>query len=527
MGASWLDLALSLTALPPAAAAAYLLVLTLLSRRGAAPPGAPRPLRIEVLVPAHDEESGVADTVRSLLDVDYPRPSFRVIVVADNCRDRTAAVAEAAGAEVLVREDPERRGKGYALRFGFDHVLARGEAEAVAVVDADTVVSANLLRAFAARFAEGASARQAHYGVRNAGESWRTRLLAIAFGAIHGVRSLARERLGLSCGLRGNGMAFTCAVLREVPHQAFTVVEDVEYGVFLAYRGHRVEYVAEAEVLGQMAATAGVSRAQRSRWEGGRRSMARAHVAPLLQRAFRARSAVLADLAADLLVPPAATLVLWSCLGLAASFAASAAGIPIRLAPWLYGGALAGVAVYVLRGWSLSSVGGRGLLDLLLVPAYVAWKMALRLRPDERPAGEWVRTRRPGERLNAMLLNVSDLAVDLDLKAPAASPALDPAVEAVWVAAQKRSWSSLVIVPAEARLDPAPLARAVAAAASRQRGEAVEYLDLRRLGLAESRPLADRLADKAAPPFRLVAAVRCPLDDQTALLLSSAADAAI
>src|SRR5262245_14011782 len=179
MGASWLDLALSLTALPPAAAAAYLLVLTLLSRRGAAPPGAPRPLRIDVVVPAHDEESGVADTVRSILAVDYPRPSFRVIVVADNCRDRTAAVAEAAGAQVLVREDPKRRGKGYALRFGFDHVLAKGEAEAVAVVDADTVVSPNLLRAFAARFAAGGSALPAHYGRRQEGGSCRPRALAV------------------------------------------------------------------------------------------------------------------------------------------------------------------------------------------------------------------------------------------------------------------------------------------------------------------------------------------------------------
>jgi hypothetical protein len=307
-------------------------------------------------------------------------------------------VAEAAGAEVLVRNDAERRGKGYALRYGFDHALAKGEAEAVAVVDADTVVSANLLRAFAARFAAGASAVQAHYGVRNANASWRTRLLAIAFGAIHGVRSLARERLGLSCGLRGNGMAFASAVLREAPYEAFSVVEDVEYGIALGYRGHRVAYVAEAEVLGEMAATAGVSRAQRSRWERGRESLARAHGWPLLRQAFGARSALLADLAADLLVPPAATLVLWSSIGLLAALGASAAGASIRVAPWLYGGSLAALAAYALRGWSLSGMGARGLLDLLLVPAYVGWKIALRIRPEERAAREWVRTRRSGER---------------------------------------------------------------------------------------------------------------------------------
>jgi len=397
MGAPWADLALSLVALPAAAAAGYLGLLTVLARRRSPPPPAPRSPRIDVVVPAHDEEAGIAETVKSLLAVEYPRSTFRVIVVADNCRDRTAAAAEAAGAEVLVRQDPDRRGKGYALRFAFDHVLARGDAEAVAVVDADTTVSANLLQAFAAHFARGAPALQAHYGVRNARESWRTRLLAIAFGALHGVRSLARERLSLSCGLRGNGMAFTRELLLEVPHEAWSVVEDLEYGIQLAYRGHRVHYAAEAEVLGQMAASEGASRSQRRRWEGGRGAMARAHAGPLLRCALRARSVMLADLAIDLLVPPLGTLVLWSSLGLAACAGASALGAPLRVAPWLFGASLAVLAAYGLRGWSLSGVGARGLLDLFLAPVYLAWKVGLRFVPSHHQTGEWVRTRRSGE----------------------------------------------------------------------------------------------------------------------------------
>ena len=121
------------------------------------------------------------------------------------------------------------------------------------VVDADTVVSRNLLSAFAARFERGASAVQADYGVRNPHASWRTRMMAIALAAFHGVRSAARERLGLSCGLRGNGMAFTKALLHAHPPAAFSIVEDLEYGIQLGYAGIRVEYVPEARVLGQMA----------------------------------------------------------------------------------------------------------------------------------------------------------------------------------------------------------------------------------------------------------------------------------
>lgn len=394
MSLTWVDLGLSLTALPVLAPAAYLGFLSLLSWARSAAHGTGRPVRTVVVVPAHDEEAAIAETVRSLLAVDYPPELREVVVVADNCTDRTASVAAEAGARVLVRQDVNRRGKGYALRFAFDRLLQEGKAEAIAVVDADTVVSPNLLRAFAARLSDGAAALQAHYGVRNADASWRTRLLAIAFEAFHGVRSRARERLGLSCGLRGNGMAFRADVLREVPHEAFSIVEDLEYGIQLAHAGHRVHYVEEARVLGLMAATEAASRSQRRRWEGGRKGMARRHAARLLGRAWRERSAVYLDLALDLLVPPLSTLAVGCALGVGATALAQGLGSGLRLAPWLWGAAAASLTGYVLRGWALSGVGWRGLADLLASPLYVGWKLLLRPGAASRPSEEWVRTQR-------------------------------------------------------------------------------------------------------------------------------------
>ena len=103
---------LAAAAIPALLCGLYLLVLTLASaRRAPAPPRPPR-LRFDVVVPAHDEERGVSATVRSLLAVEYPPELRRVVVVADNCTDRTAARAAEAGAIVLVRNDPGRRGKG-------------------------------------------------------------------------------------------------------------------------------------------------------------------------------------------------------------------------------------------------------------------------------------------------------------------------------------------------------------------------------------------------------------------------------
>ncbi len=394
---SAVDLLLAAAAFPVLVMAAYLALLTLLARRSV-PPEQPNVLpRFEIVVPAHDEEAGVGATVRSLLALDYPKELFSVTVVADNCSDRTAEVATTAGARVLGREDPSRRGKGYALAFAFERIVAAATADAVVVVDADTVVSANLLRAMASRLARGDRAVQAEYGVRNAEASWRTRLLRIALAVFHKVRSLARERLAVSVGLRGNGMAFSLGLLRDVPHDAYSIVEDLEYGVRLGLAGHRVAYAAEAEVLGEMAASEEASRSQRRRWEGGRWTMARRHAATLVVRGLRERSLLLLDLALDLLVPPLTWICLATAVGLGATAAAWAFLGPQPLALVAWGLVALGVSLYVGRGVALSGAGPRGILDLLWAPVYVAWKLLLFVRHPGHRKGEWVRTRREGE----------------------------------------------------------------------------------------------------------------------------------
>lgn len=391
--------ALLLLAVPVLGWGLYLGALALLSRRPA-PPAAPSPasFRFDLVVPAHNEAVGIAATVKSLLALDYPAALRRVLVVADNCSDDTAAKAKEAGAVVLERHDTERRGKGYALAHAFEHSRAEAFADAVVVVDADTLVSPNLLHAFAARLAAGEVAVQAHYGVQNPNASWRTRLMRIALAMFHQVRGIARERLGVSAGLRGNGMCFRSSLLAEVPHDAYSLVEDLEYGLRLGRKGYRVAYAAEADVLGEMVSGEKASRSQRHRWEHGRAQMLRLHGWPLLRDALAQRSGLLFDLAMDVLVPPLSRVVGLGGLGLLAATALlgfTGHGVAAAVA---YALALTGVGLYVLAGWWHSGTGLRGALDLALAPAYVAWKVLLAVqgRATKKPT-EWVRTTREGE----------------------------------------------------------------------------------------------------------------------------------
>ena len=389
-----LMLAFWVLAVPAAGSCGYLLGLTLLSARLRLLPPSKRSLRFDVIVPAHNEEAVLARVIASLQRMDWPADRFRVFVVADNCTDATAAIASAAGVHVLQRFDPEMRGKGYALDFAFKSSRARGWADAVVVVDADAEVSPNLLEAFARRMERGEQAVQAHYGVSNTGASWRTRLLSIAKAAFHIVRSRGRERLKLSCGIRGNGWAVTHELLDRVPYKAFSLTEDLEYGIELGLAGYRVAYADEAHADAEMVTGEKDARKQRQRWEHGRFDLVRAKTLPLLRTALHKRSAVCLDLALDLMVLPLSYVVLNVLALLALSGIVAASDPSFRGWVWLGAGCLAALVIHILRGWQLSGAGMRGLLDLARAPFFLVWKVLVMLRGRETK--EWVRTKREG-----------------------------------------------------------------------------------------------------------------------------------
>src|SRR5258707_3170948 len=94
-----------------------------LARRHQAPPTAQRRGTVAVLIAAHDEAKGILATLNDIKP--QLRPTDRLLVVADNCTDDTDAIAASGGAEVTVRSDPSKIGKGHALDWGMS--LTRSE----------------------------------------------------------------------------------------------------------------------------------------------------------------------------------------------------------------------------------------------------------------------------------------------------------------------------------------------------------------------------------------------------------------
>lgn len=343
--------------------------------------------KLAVVVPAHDEEAGIASCVASLRACTPPPNGARIVVVADNCGDRTAERAREAGAEVRVRTDATRRGKGYALELVFGELLADPEVEAVLVVDADTRVEPDFLVANARAFGGRADATQCRYLVGNPEASRRARLMNVALLGFHVARPRARQRFGLSVGIFGNGFGLHRRVLERLPYTAHSVVEDLEYHLMMVREGFRVRFLEETAVYADVPTTEEGLRTQRSRWEGGRFRMIREQAPALAREVLRGRLELTEPLG-ELLLLPLATHV-GVLLGVLV--------VPFPPTQLYAAASLGVVATHVasaLRGGAVEDV--RALAG---VPLYVAEKLVrlpatlLASRKDQA----WVRTRRDPE----------------------------------------------------------------------------------------------------------------------------------
>jgi len=303
----------------------YLLALLAASARREAPRRlTPSPWRSLILVPAHDEESLLGDTLGALTGLGGGSVSRDVIVVADHCNDRTVAIARRIGVEVLDRREGER-GKGRALAWAFDQLNDRlGAYDAVVVVDADTRPAPNLLTEIQRCMQAGARIVQVDNQVSNAQASASAGLRDAAFRLMNTIRPAGKSALGLSAGLRGTGMAFRPDVLRVHGWSTESFVEDFEHHLVLVAAGERVVFTRSTRVRSPMPTSLRVSRDQELRWESARFFLLRRYAAPLLRAAIRHRDIVRADAVADLLIPPQSLLLVVNVVIASASVAARA-----------------------------------------------------------------------------------------------------------------------------------------------------------------------------------------------------------
>ncbi|HYU00596.1 MAG TPA: glycosyltransferase family 2 protein [Gemmatimonadales bacterium] len=344
------------------------------------------------LVPAHNEELLIEPCVRSLMQLRYPTTRFRVVVIADNCTDRTAALARAAGAHCLERNDLARPGKPRAIAWALEQ-SATQDYDGVVVVDADTVVAADFAVALAQAAPLRAKAVQGYFDVRNRTESSLTRLATLLAAATHRIAYPLKQRAALNVPLVGNGFCIGTEVLRTHGWTAFSIAEDWEMYARLTAAGVEIEGAPKAVVYAQEARTLRQSWTQRQRWTAGKVTVL-ARVGPSILRGRRIGPRQKLDAIAELSAPGP---VLHLGLAVALSSLAIAAGLPIGI-PLLLSGSLLRPLIYNIAALRLQPDPVRTLAAFAFLPVYALWRLgaaaaAVTMLGDTR----WVRTERHGD----------------------------------------------------------------------------------------------------------------------------------
>lgn len=345
--------------------------------------------RLAVLIPAHNEELAIAETVTSVLQT---TANARVVVVADNCSDATASNAHAAGAEVIVRNDLTATGKGHALDFGRSY-LARHAPDCVVLLDADTIPAPLAINRLAASaLARDTVVQGAYWLEPHRDASMRVRVSAAAFFVTNVLRQRGLQRIARACVLTGSGIAAPWRHFARLPLATSHLAEDLMLGLWCLRYLSPPAFIADAFFVAPTSGDRGTT-TQRDRWESGRRDLVRRNVGPLLRLALDQMRWAPAWVAARLLVPPLAVLAAANVVILAVLATLILWAIPTTLALT----ALATAFAILLVALPVALVRARRtdfVAALLHAPVYVVWQIGRVMARRLRPPTHWQRTER-------------------------------------------------------------------------------------------------------------------------------------
>jgi cellulose synthase/poly-beta-1,6-N-acetylglucosamine synthase-like glycosyltransferase len=357
-----------LLVLPGAMVALHYTVLALASVLYRQPHTAVVPhLRFLMLIPAHNEEAVLGRTLASVEQA--RRPGDLVLVVDDRSTDRTAEIARGLGALLLRRGPDQVPGRSAARQDGIRLAMTL-DWDAIAMIDADSMIEPSYLEACEGVFACGAQALQ----VRSEAALSRGVVahFSLAAFSLQGVTiPRGRDRLGLSVRLKGTGMVVRRHLLESHGFRGPGAGEDLWLSNDLLLDGVVARHVDSVRLRSDSTRSLRTASGQRVRWEAGRMMAAR----EFLPRLLRRHDLAALEAALHLVTVPFALAVLSLALG--AVILALAPAAPLALAALVL---LALLAADLAIGLVQVRAPLATWLALLAGPGYVVWKVWVQAR---------------------------------------------------------------------------------------------------------------------------------------------------
>ena len=250
--------------------------------------------KIAVIIPAHNEEDVIYDTVHELFErQNYSKDLFDVYVIADNCDDKTKELAEKAGATVFVHNDPDPKHHmvGFALEYGFKELLKIDEEkhyDFVIRLDADNHINDEFFNLMNDAYNSGAKIARPYESALNMTQNGFTKACGLYYIFDSRCSSRCRERLHLDAHVNGPGSLTDMDIIRRIGgYDTVTICEDTEFNFKRMYEGVRCHFVEDAVVYEDLPSTLRDTYARNLRLGAGNTRLLIKHTPKLFFHTFK------------------------------------------------------------------------------------------------------------------------------------------------------------------------------------------------------------------------------------------------
>ena len=236
------------------------------------------------IIPAHNEETVIGNLIESLKRQNYEKELYDIYVIADNCTDNTAKIAEEMGAIVYKRFSNTEKTKGAALNWFLQQKIKEdADYDAFFVFDADNIVDENFIINMNKKLCQGEDVVQGYRDIKNPTDNWISAGYALFYWTLHRFYHLARYNIGLSPLLNGTGFMVKFDVIKPEGWNTETLTEDIEFSLKRIIAGKKLGWATDAIVYDEQPTGFKQSWSQRSRWTVGHIQCVRRYTVELLK----------------------------------------------------------------------------------------------------------------------------------------------------------------------------------------------------------------------------------------------------
>ena len=230
--------------------------------------------KVSVLIPAHNEEIVIEETLKAMIELDYPKDKLEVIAINDNSSDRTGSIIDSYAKRypfikaVHTRPPNAGKGKSGALNYGFKH----STGEIIAVYDADNTPEPEAVRYLAVALCKDrrAGAIVGKFRVVNANKNVLTRFINIETLTFQWLAQAGRWFWFQLTTIPGTNFAIRRSILEKLEGwDEKALSEDTELSIRVYNLGYHIRFFPAAITWEQEPENLKVWWKQRTRWARG------------------------------------------------------------------------------------------------------------------------------------------------------------------------------------------------------------------------------------------------------------------